>query len=53
VTGTDDIELATVVDTLAHRPTVSYQWIKRALQGTTSSGLDNAQAIELDGPKHL
>jgi enoyl-CoA hydratase len=48
-----EIELATVVDTLAHGPTVSYQWIKRALQGTTLSELDNAQAIELDGQNAL
>lgn len=55
VVGDDayETELAGVVDTLAHGPTVSYQWIKRALLDTTLSELDDAQAIELDGQNAL
>jgi 2-(1,2-epoxy-1,2-dihydrophenyl)acetyl-CoA isomerase len=55
VVGDDayEAELAAVVDTLAHGPTMSYQWIKRALQGTTLSDLDDAQAIETDGQNAL
>jgi enoyl-CoA hydratase len=44
-----EAELEGLVDTLAHGPTLSYQWIKRALRETTLSLLAEVQATEVHG----
>jgi enoyl-CoA hydratase len=46
---TYDAELAEVVDTLAHGPTCSYEWTKRALAAATLPGLPHVQAVETEG----
>ena len=48
-----DDELSGIVATIAHGPTVSYHWIKRALGEVTLSDLDDTFETELKGQQTL
>ena len=48
-----DTELAEVLRALAHGPTLSYRWIKKALAAATLGELAPVQAIEADGQRVL
>jgi enoyl-CoA hydratase len=48
-----EAELAELTNTLATGPTLSYQWIKRALAAATLTDLETVQTIEADGQQRL
>jgi enoyl-CoA hydratase len=48
-----DTELDELVAAVAQGPTVSYQWIKRAIGDVTLSNLDDTFATEIEGQQTL
>jgi enoyl-CoA hydratase len=48
-----EAELVELTNTLANGPTLSYQWIKRALAAAMLSDLESVQTIEADGQERL